>query len=93
VDVLKRCGFDVSTTSVECCGMAGSFGYKSDYYELSMQVGQGLRKEVQALAASEASIVASGVSCREQLEALMDESVRHPVELVASSLGATNSYS
>lgn len=82
VDVLKRCGFDVSTTSVECCGMAGSFGYKSEYYELSTRVGQGLQEEVQALAAPEASIVASGVSCREQLEDLLDQPVVHPVQLL-----------
>jgi len=30
VAVLERCGFDVLTSDVECCGMAGSFGYKGD---------------------------------------------------------------
>jgi iron-sulfur cluster protein len=83
VDVLTRCGFDVSTTSVECCGMAGSFGYKSEYYELSMRVGQELEAEVQDLAASGTNVVASGVSCREQLEALLDQPVVHPVQLLA----------
>ncbi|MFB6274019.1 MAG: LUD domain-containing protein [Salinibacter sp.] len=83
VDVLRRCGFDVSTTSAECCGMAGSFGYKSKYYELSMRVGQELEEEVQELASSGANVVASGVSCREQLEALLDQPVVHPVQLLA----------
>ena len=46
IDVLRACGFDVVTSSVECCGMAGSFGYKSDYYDLSMAVGEDLFAQV-----------------------------------------------
>ena len=46
VDVLRAAGFDVVTSSVECCGMAGSFGYKHDYYELSMAVGADLFAQV-----------------------------------------------
>ncbi len=82
VDVLERLGFDVTTTSAECCGMAGSFGYKSEYYELSMRVGEALRDEVQELEGTEATVVASGVSCREQLEAVLDRDVVHPVQLL-----------
>ncbi len=39
VALLKELGYDVQTSDVECCGMAGSFGYKAEYYELSMKVG------------------------------------------------------
>ena len=46
VEVLRAAGFDVVTSSVECCGMAGSFGYKRDYYELSMAVGEDLFAQV-----------------------------------------------
>jgi len=42
VAVLEDAGFDVTTSDVECCGMAGSFGYKSEYYELSVDVGESL---------------------------------------------------
>ena len=86
--VLEQLGHEVRTTSAECCGMAGSFGYKSDYYELSMEVGADLRDEIEEERPDGSPLVASGVSCREQLEALFDEPVRHPVELVASSLQA-----
>ena len=48
VDVLRAAGFDVVTSSVECCGMAGSFGYKREYYELSMAVGEDLFAQVRA---------------------------------------------
>jgi len=34
IALLEQLDYDVSTTDAECCGMAGSFGYKSEYYEL-----------------------------------------------------------
>jgi L-lactate utilization protein LutB len=86
VDVLERLGYQVRTTSAECCGMAGSFGYKTDYYELSMQVGEALREEISSMRGSQEanpSVMASGVSCREQIESLLDEGVRHPIEQIA----------
>ena len=78
--VLRDRGFDVMTSSVECCGMAGSFGYKEEYYELAMDVGGDLKAEFSAHPDRE--IVASGTSCIEQLDALFDEGTRHPVELL-----------
>ncbi len=48
IDLLRAVGFDVVTSSVECCGMAGSFGYKHDYYELSMAVGADLFAQVRS---------------------------------------------
>jgi iron-sulfur cluster protein len=90
VDVLERLEYEVRTTTAECCGMAGSFGYKTDYYELSMQVGQSLRDEIVSMNGTEASppLIASGVSCREQLESLFDERVHHPIEQIAPPVGA-----
>ncbi|WP_101297020.1 LUD domain-containing protein [Halegenticoccus soli] len=78
--VLDARGYDVLSSTVECCGMAGSFGYKAEYYELSMDVGGDLKSEFAAHPDRE--IVASGTSCLEQLDALFDEGTRHPVELL-----------
>jgi iron-sulfur cluster protein len=79
--VLEELGYEVGTSDAECCGMAGSFGYKREYYELSMDVGEDLREEF-----SDAdSVVASGTSCCEQLAALRDEEVPHPIERIAPS--------
>ncbi|WP_132058780.1 LUD domain-containing protein [Halorussus amylolyticus] len=77
--VLEELGYDVSTSDAECCGMAGSFGYKREYYELSMEVGESLREEF----AGDAQVVASGTSCCEQLTALRDDDVPHPIERIA----------
>ncbi|MDS0276723.1 LUD domain-containing protein [Halomicroarcula sp. S1AR25-4] len=92
VAVLERLGYDVVTSDVECCGMAGSFGYKSDYYELSMDVGDRLAAQLDAEGVSERPVVASGTSCLEQIDALLERKPRHPVELLApKSGGATGS--
>jgi len=79
--VLTELGFDLLTSDVECCGMAGSFGYKSEYYELSMDVGSDL--EAQFADETDRTLVASGTSCTEQLGDLFERDVVHPVELIA----------
>ncbi|QFU83461.1 LUD domain-containing protein [Natronorubrum aibiense] len=77
--LLERCGYAPRTSSVECCGMAGSFGYKQEYYELSMDVGNRLAQEFE----SAETVVASGTSCGDQLETLLERDVSHPIELLA----------
>ncbi|RBI61163.1 (4Fe-4S)-binding protein [halophilic archaeon] len=83
VAVLEDLGYDVLLSEVECCGMAGSFGYKQEYYELSVDVGDDLREQFTTPDASDRTVVASGTSCLEQLDALLRRPTRHPVELVA----------
>ncbi|CAI48952.1 probable iron-sulfur protein (4Fe-4S) [Natronomonas pharaonis DSM 2160] len=78
--LLEAVGYDVSTTDVECCGMAGSFGYKQEYYELSMDVGERLRES----RPEGDHLVASGTSCCEQLSALEGERPPHPVTLLST---------
>ncbi|MFB6353222.1 MAG: LUD domain-containing protein [Halobacteriales archaeon] len=84
VAVLEARGFDVTTASVECCGMAGSFGYKREYAELSRAVGEPL---AETFAGHEGPVAASGTSCAEQLEALLGRPAVHPVELLDPASG------
>jgi iron-sulfur cluster protein len=77
--VLEDLGYDLVTSDVECCGMAGSFGYKREYYELSVDVGEHL---VETFDTAGRTVVASGTSCGEQLEHLTDREAAHPVELL-----------
>ena len=81
--VLDRCGFDVTTSDVECCGMAGSFGYKHDYYDVSVAAGEELAAQFTAADTADRTVVASGTSCLEQLDHLLDRPSTHPVELLA----------
>ena len=40
VELLRSCGYEVELMDTGCCGMAGTFGYESEHYELSMKVGE-----------------------------------------------------
>jgi iron-sulfur cluster protein len=83
--LLRAAGFDVATSRVECCGMAGSFGYKKEYYELSMAVGQDLFQQVaEAEADGPRVLLAAGTSCQEQLAAGLKRDVLYPTELLAT---------
>ncbi len=81
VALLERCGYDVTTSDVECCGMAGSFGYKEQYYDLAMDVGENLATQIRD--ADVDHVVASGTSCTDQIGDLLGTAPRHVVELVA----------
>jgi len=81
--VLEDLGYDVVTSSVECCGMAGSFGYKSDYYDVSMAVGEELAAEFTTPETDDRTVVASGTSCLDQLDDLLQRPPKHPIELIA----------
>ncbi|MEY7851920.1 LUD domain-containing protein [Natrarchaeobius sp. A-rgal3] len=80
--VLERAGFDVAASDVECCGMAGSFGYKREYYELSMAVGERLKRQFTAPETADRAVVASGTSCHEQLGSLLERRPTHPVQVL-----------
>ena len=67
-----------------CCGMAGSFGFEAEHYEVSMTVGEdrlfpAVRAEPPATV-----LAATGVSCRQQIHQGTDRTARHPVELIHS---------
>jgi iron-sulfur cluster protein len=79
--VLDQLDYDVTTSDVECCGMAGSFGYKEQYYDLSMAVGSNL--EGQLREADGDHVIASGTSCTDQIGDLLGDEPQHPIELIA----------
>lgn len=69
-----------------CCGMAGSFGYEREHFELSMQIGElvlfpAIRKQP-----NDVLIAAAGVSCRHQIKDGTGRRALHPVEILLSAL-------
>ena len=79
-------GAEVVDLDAGCCGMAGSFGYAREHFDISRQIGERrLLPAARALAKNEV-LVASGVSCRHQVRDLAGVSARHPAELLASLL-------
>jgi Fe-S oxidoreductase len=69
-----------------CCGMAGSFGYARDHYDVSRAIGE--RRLLPAARALEANdvLVASGVSCRQQVQHFTGVKPLHPATLLQSLL-------
>jgi Fe-S oxidoreductase len=62
--------------------MAGSFGFEKEHYDLSVAIGdRRLAPAVQAAGAS-VEIVASGISCRQQIAHLTGRTAKHPAELL-----------
>jgi Fe-S oxidoreductase len=57
----------VSIIESSCCGMAGSFGYEAEHYEVSMKMGELALLPAVRNAGAEALIVADGTSCRHQI--------------------------
>lgn len=87
VELLKRIpGVEVAELDAGCCGMAGSFGFESEHYRVSMQVG-GDRLFPAIAAEPEATVVvATGVSCRQQIFHGTERDAWHPVQLVREAL-------
>jgi FAD/FMN-containing dehydrogenase/Fe-S oxidoreductase len=69
-----------------CCGMAGSFGYEKEHYELSMQVGELVLFPAVRDAGQEVVIAAPGTSCRHQIKDGTGREALHPVEVLYRAL-------
>ncbi len=68
-----------------CCGMAGSFGYEDEHYEVSMQIGELVL--FPAIRAVEGAVVAApGTSCRHQIKDGTYRNAYHPIEIMFDSL-------
>jgi hypothetical protein len=81
VQILKDAGCEVAAPDIGCCGMAGSFGYRPEFYETSRRIA-GLELLPALESAGERIVVANGFSCREQIEALSGRRTLHLAELL-----------
>jgi Fe-S oxidoreductase len=78
-------GRNATLLETGCCGMAGAFGALESKYDLSLKVAAPLVQQVYAQP-SDAVIVASGTSCRHQLEHLTPAHPKHMAEVLADAL-------
>ena len=69
-----------------CCGMAGSFGYEKEHFEVSMQVGELVLFPAVRSAEAETIIAAPGTSCRHQIKDGTQRHAQHPVEVLYDAL-------
>jgi len=86
--LLQDLNFKVYTSFVECCGMAGSFGYKKDFYDVSMRVSEDLARQIEQAERDNKDLIilASGASCDDQIHSFNGRDVIHPAELLAQNL-------
>jgi Fe-S oxidoreductase len=78
-------GLEVRTVQSSCCGMAGSFGYEAEHYEVSMRMGE-LSLLPEARKAGDAMVVADGTSCRQQIAHGAGKDAWHVARLLESAL-------
>ncbi|OLB54101.1 MAG: hypothetical protein AUH99_00365 [Candidatus Rokubacteria bacterium 13_2_20CM_2_70_11] len=86
VAALGWAGFRVEEVDSGCCGMAGSFGFEREHYDISVALGG--RRLAPAVEAAHADtvIVAPGISCRQQIEHLAGRRALHPAEVLRAAL-------
>jgi len=85
VGVLRRAGYEVDPLDSSCCGMAGSFGYEAEHYDLSQAIGRILFRQVETSPGD--PVTAPGGSCRSQLgDRDGAEIPPHPIEKIEAVL-------
>lgn len=80
--ILKAAGHEVQIIPSGCCGMAGSFGYEKEHYEVSMKIGELVLFPKVREAEEDTLILASGTSCRHQILDGTGKTARHIVEIL-----------
>jgi FAD/FMN-containing dehydrogenase/Fe-S oxidoreductase len=86
--LLERLGLRYELLDSGCCGMAGSFGFEHEHYDVSVKVGE--RKLLPAVreAAADALVIADGFSCQTQIEQLTERSALHTAQVAQMALQA-----
>ncbi|MDX1627194.1 MAG: FAD-linked oxidase C-terminal domain-containing protein [Fulvivirga sp.] len=78
--------YKVEVIASGCCGMAGSFGYEKEHYEVSMQIGELVLFPAVRNVAQDVVIAAPGTSCRHQIADGTRRKALHPVEILYDAL-------
>jgi FAD/FMN-containing dehydrogenase/Fe-S oxidoreductase len=82
--------FPINYSAIEiqsgCCGMAGSFGYEKEHYDLSRKVGELILLPEVRKTPKTTLLAASGTSCRHQIEDGTNREALHPVEILFDAL-------
>lgn len=78
--------YNVTIISSGCCGMAGSFGYEKEHYEVSMHIGNHSLFPAVRRAANETIIAVNGTSCRHQIYDGTQKKSMHPISILKNAL-------
>src|SRR5215813_13528214 len=83
---LARAGLTVEVIESSCCGMAGSFGYEAEHYQVSMRMAERSLLPAVRGAPPDALIVADGTSCRHQIADGTERKAEHVARVFAAAL-------
>ncbi|OUR91845.1 FAD-binding oxidoreductase [Flavobacteriales bacterium 34_180_T64] len=78
--------YNVTIIPSGCCGMAGSFGYEKEHYDVSMQIGEQTLFPAIRNAKKEVLISANGTSCRHQIKDGTQREALHPITILKDAL-------
>ncbi len=78
--------YTVTEINAGCCGMAGSFGYEKEHYEVSQKVAELVLFPAIRNLKEETLIAAAGTSCRHQIKDGLHKTALHPVEILAAAV-------
>jgi FAD/FMN-containing dehydrogenase/Fe-S oxidoreductase len=79
-------GYEVSEVDSGCCGMAGSFGYEAEHYDISLKMAERRLLPAVREADGETIVVAAGVSCRQQIKHGTGRVALHPAEVLREAM-------
>ena len=79
-------GYEVSEINSGCCGMAGSFGFEKEHYDISRTIAEHRLIPAVNAASPDTEIVITGVSCRQQIAHFSSRIPRHAVEVLREAL-------
>jgi Fe-S oxidoreductase len=78
--------YSVTEIDSGCCGMAGSFGYEAEHYEISLQMAERRLLPAVRESSTDTLIVAAGTSCREQIKHGTGRQALHPAEVLNAAI-------
>ena len=84
--LLAGLGLDFEILDSGCCGLAGSFGYEADHYDISMQIGERMLLPAVRAAAESTLVIADGFSCRQQIAHATDRRALHIAQVLQIAL-------
>jgi len=79
-------GYTVEIIPSGCCGMAGSFGYEAEHFEISMKIGELVLFPAVRAAPADTILAAGGTSCRHQIKDGTGRTAFHPAEILHAAL-------
>ncbi|CAA9532921.1 MAG: Fe-S protein, homolog of lactate dehydrogenase SO1521 [uncultured Thermomicrobiales bacterium] len=90
--ILSAAGCRPTESGAGCCGMAGSFGYEAEHYDVSRKIGEERLFPAVAATNTDTVVAVAGVSCRQQIEHFTDRPTRHIAEVLADRVAPGDAF-